>query len=498
MATLTWRDVAAPSFGGVNEAYRTSAAQLSQALSGLSDGIKQFQAQRQAGIDAGILGRAMQIQDPAQMREALASGSLLQGVDLSKINPKILAQLDERTGALLRNAATEQNIASSKLGDKRTQQTIDQSDYTHNRTVQENTNEDAARGQLAQQLGLTGSLANLSTKDQQNVASTQSTLATQRLGRAATSLNMDQTRQNMNQSATNFSNAQEDRSLGKEAAAIYNNVLTTAGSLDGARIQLDAMTNVDPRVKNQVVAKLASDFPGLYTATDAPVTGKGGAAAPANGTVQPSQQAAQLVNQLDRRIAQNSSAGVVADIQANRNDTRSAPEVAQELGKLFEGTNQQDLAKIIQRAQSDNPNLSAADIGTAIKRSISGNWLGSTRFADGIGVDDSTFRANLETYNNGLAELASEGNRQAQAVRTQLVNADAALTKATQELMALQRRKETTKGVDTTAAEKRVSKAEDKLNTVILNISTNSNLQPEYTKPVPKMSNRPVRNRAER
>ena len=91
MATLTWRDVAAPSFGGVNEAYRTSAAQLSQALSGLSDGIKQFQAQRQAGIDAGILGRAMQIQDPAQMREALASGSLLQGVDLSKINPKILA-----------------------------------------------------------------------------------------------------------------------------------------------------------------------------------------------------------------------------------------------------------------------------------------------------------------------------------------------------------------------------------------------------------------------
>ena len=148
MAALTWRDVAAPSFGGVNQGFNNAGATLDRALSGLSDGLKQFATDRQAGVDNSILAKTMQIQDPTQLRQAISSGSLLQGVDLTQVNPKVLELMGNQVSKLLNNASTEQSIATSKLGNDQTRQNMDINKYDQERKVGQNGIEDAARPEL--------------------------------------------------------------------------------------------------------------------------------------------------------------------------------------------------------------------------------------------------------------------------------------------------------------------------------------------------------------
>lgn len=490
MAALTWQQVAAPNFGDSNALMRQAGDTLNNAFAGIGDALAKYRAQNQAAQEGALLSRALQIQDPAKMREALASGSLLAGLNPATINPKVLGQLDSRVGSLLQQAATQQGIDSSKVSTAANQYKLD-------RTQSQDQLEDAARGQLAAQLGLTGDLAKLSTADQQKIAGTQSTLATQALGRAATNLGMQQTRQNMNQSATNFNNAQTDRANAQEAIITADNIMRNSATIEDARANLGDMTDQDPVVRAAVNKRLSDIFGNLYAPVDAPVKATGKAPAGSGATDAPaSPQAAAALQEISRRASQNSSVGVIADIEKNLKDTRSAGEVATDMAKTLPGGDAQKITGMISEALSKNPNLSAADVGSALQRSVTNNFWGSTSVGD-IGIDDATFKANLQSYNTGKADRGSAEVKRVLAKGQAIEKADKKLAEAKTELAALARRADSQPGIDLTRAMERVQKQQEALDAAIAAQQSDDAFKPIYQQaPTPEERRRPERGRA--
>lgn len=101
MAQITWRNVDAPNFSGVNDSLRTFGNMVGNATSGLSDALGAFQNNARQEAGNAVMMNAMQYQDPTEYRNALASGALFQGVDPSLVNQRTLQGLDERAGTLL-------------------------------------------------------------------------------------------------------------------------------------------------------------------------------------------------------------------------------------------------------------------------------------------------------------------------------------------------------------------------------------------------------------
>lgn len=493
MAALTWREVAAPNFAGVNQANIGAGVTLDRALSGLSEGLKQFSTERQAGVDSSILARAMQIQDPDQLRKELTSGSLLQGVDLTRVNPKVLQTIDSRVGSLLNQAATEQGIVTSKLGNKRTQQDIDFSQYDQTRKVGQNQIEDAARPELARQLGLTGALAQLGTKDQQQVAQTNSGLASAELSRAG---------QRISNASGSFGLAtrKRDDAVGQEAIGAAANAVSNNATIEGMRSDIENTVFRSPQAKMAAIAQ-AEKLTGqrLYSPVDAPLAAgaasgtKGNAPIGSGGGDVQSTKAKLALQEVGRRVAQNNSVGVVADIENNLSDTRSTPEIVQEIGKLYPEYDNDALTSIISEALVNNPNLSAADVGSAVKRSTTGNWLGSTEFADGVGVDRKTLTANLNAIAAGKADYMSADNQRTRAAGNVIKSADKSLADAKSDLIALQRRSQSQPNIDTSRAEERVQRAQQKLDDAIQRQQENPNFLPNYRKPEEAPKAKPIR-----
>lgn len=494
MAALTWREVAAPNFAGVNQANNGAGVTLDRALSGLSDGLKQFATDRQAGVDSSILARAMQIQDPDQLRKELTTGSLLQGVDLSRVSPKVLESIDGRVGSLLNQAATQQGIVTSKLGNKQTQQNMDINGYEQTRKVSQDGIEDAARGQLAQQLGLTGALANLSTKDQQQVAQTNSSLASAVLSRAGQSIS----------NATgsfNLSTRQRDDKANQAAIGQVGDLLSRNATVDDLRRDFEQTEFASPQARLAALGQLEKTTgQRLYAPvdTEVPATtttgGTGGkGAGPTDASVVSSAEARDALSGLGRTMAQNNSKGVVADIEKNLGDTRSAPEVAQEIAKLFPEVEHGTLSGLITEKLSKNPNLSAADVGSALLRSTTGNFFGSDSFGDGVGVDRKTFDANLTDISTGKADYMSAGNQVVRAASAAIKSADKKLADAKSDLSALQRRSSSQPNIDTSRAEARVERQQRQLDAVIQKYRTTPELQPVYRKEDEPVKAKPIR-----
>lgn len=505
MAAITWRDVAVPSFGGNRGG--NPATGVAQALAGLSDGLKQFSEQQKQANGNALLTRALGIQDPDQLRKALSSGSILQGVDVSQVDPRILQSLDSRVGGLLSQKATEQGITSSKLGDDRTRQAMADDQYKQNRLVSEDRNEDSARGQLAAQLGNTGALANLSTEDQQRIASTRSSLASAVLSRAGQQIS------NATDSF-NLSKNKRDDTSNQTAITTADNIMRSSATVDDARAAISDMTDLDGPTRARATQYLNKTFGDLYapvgvtpTITKTKSTGgketgstvhkgtdaKGKAVTPTEAESVSSPLARDALAGLGRTMAQNNSAGVVADVEKNLGDTRSAPEVAQTLSKLFPEVDAGKLSGLITEKMAKNKNLSAADVGSALSRSTTGNYWGSTRFAPGVGVDDSSFDANLTDLATGKADYMSAGNQEVRSVATGIKTADKNLSDAQATYVALQRRKESQPGIDTGKAKERLDRAQAALETAISRFQGKAEYRPIYREP-PK-NGRPAQNR---
>lgn len=121
MATLTWRDVAAPNFGTAMQGTALSAQLLNQAASGLSSGIGQFQGAQEDQAARAVMAQALKYQNPQEYQAALQSGALTAGVDPTNLTAGTLDKLNSRTGALLGNAVASQGLKADQYNFGKTQ-----------------------------------------------------------------------------------------------------------------------------------------------------------------------------------------------------------------------------------------------------------------------------------------------------------------------------------------------------------------------------------------
>lgn len=473
MAALTWREVSAPNFGTSNDLLRQASVSRDRAFAGLTDTLKNLEAEQTAGANSALLMKASQIQDVDQLRAGLTSGSLFAGVDPKKVDPRILESVNGRVGELLSQRATQQNIDSSVL-------TNEGKRYDLDRTKGQNQIEDNARGQLASVLGLTGSLALLSPDDQQGVAKTRSGLVSDRLNQQGTSL-MNEARA-FNNSTAKRNDAADQGSLARSVDLLSRNATTDdlrqdflSGTYSSPQEQDQVRKRLEQATGQRLFAPIDADVPAGTTKGGAP-TGSGGAGAPTSVVAQAALQ------DLGRRASQNNSVGIVADIEKNLADTRSAPEVAKEISLNFPEAEQGKINGMISKAMSDYPGLSAADIGSAISRSTTGDWLGSTGIAKGVGVDDDSFKAVLEDLSAGKADYNSAQNQRVRSVGSGISKADADLANARTELSKVRRRANSQPGIDISAAEARVERMQEALNKALSRAEDDELFQPIYKK----------------
>lgn len=257
MAALTWREVSAPQFGGASQTFRTGAELQQNALSGLGDAIRQFQSDRAATVDGQVLANALRVNDPAQYQKNLNDGTFLAGVDPSQVSPKTLGALGDRARDLLSAAATQQNM--------------NQSSYTHNRTVDQNAIQDAARPATARQLGIVDPrLAALSPQEQ---------LATQQGVETLTGSVLN----NNNRRFQNNVQVREDADTQSGIAAGVN-VLRNSDSAGDALGGLEATEGLTPTARMRATKYLSDVLGNINAPTGSGVPTGGAASKGAPGT----------------------------------------------------------------------------------------------------------------------------------------------------------------------------------------------------------------------
>lgn len=513
MAALTWRDVALPNFGGVSQAYQAAGQSFQQGLSGLAEGLKQFAADRQTGVDNSILARMSQIQDPQQMRQAQASGKFLEGVDLSKVNPKVLEAMNNRVGVLLNQASIEQGIANSKTSQAATQQNIDFGAQDQTRKLGQQAIQDAARPQIAKMLGLSGDVANLPGDDQQKLAQTTSGLATAALGR-------DGQRISNATGSFNLAKGRRDDAVGQGALNRAADLLSRYGTTDGLRSGIEESQFSNPAEKLATIAYLGKTTgQPLYTPLDAPVdkpTGRSGSASSGSNsnsgsgsgaagkggkggnytppkTYEFQSEDARMADQALARVnAQDNSAGTLSAVARTINDFRPPLDIAKEIAEKIPGASQAKIADMIVKAKAKHPNMLPSEIGAALEFSPAGSrWYdsGNTTIGDDQGIDDKTFEANLTKMANGRVDYMSASNQNTRAARKALESADKALASAKNDLFALYRRSQSQNGkISTTDAENKVQGAQDRLNELLQLQKETASQQPTYEPVAPPPS----------
>jgi hypothetical protein len=114
MAVLTWRNVDAPSFRDSADGIRVAGTMFDRAAGNLSQGLGQFQDWRQNQTAGALLNNAQGFTDPEELRKAIASGAVFNGVDRGLVTPQALAALNSQTGTLLDQGVTAEGLRFSK------------------------------------------------------------------------------------------------------------------------------------------------------------------------------------------------------------------------------------------------------------------------------------------------------------------------------------------------------------------------------------------------
>lgn len=136
---LTWRNVDASGLGASAGALEASGRMFNNAFKGLQSGLNNWQANNIANNDSALIADSLRFQDPAALREALLSGSLMAGRNPTQFSPQALQAVDGRQRELLQLAAGQEQLSNNQ--------------YTNQRNRDQNAIQDNARtgvGQLLQ------------------------------------------------------------------------------------------------------------------------------------------------------------------------------------------------------------------------------------------------------------------------------------------------------------------------------------------------------------
>jgi len=111
---LTWKDVAAPNYSGVQQGFESFSNMLGNALSSAERGLGKFDAGVSEKVNNELALRASKYTDAASYNAALADGSLVAGVDPKRISQENLRFMANRSNTLLQNQDLTGRIAKQE------------------------------------------------------------------------------------------------------------------------------------------------------------------------------------------------------------------------------------------------------------------------------------------------------------------------------------------------------------------------------------------------
>ena len=248
MATLTWRDVAAPNFQGVQQGINGAAELLSKSTTGLSGALTQFGDQQ-------ALQKLAQYSDAQKLQADIQSGRFntanASGEALATIMGRPTSLIVDQSNQQMANYRKELNpllLASQQGQNSAAEQKLLEDQYGHNRTVDNNVTSDAARP-LVNKL-----ISEATGQDLSGFAALPADVQTN----LATGL--------VSAKRTNITNTKSDTDEANRKAALVllQDIQKNVAGPDGARQALAAIPN--PEVAALVQQGLGGNFGNLYGA----------------------------------------------------------------------------------------------------------------------------------------------------------------------------------------------------------------------------------------
>lgn len=263
MAGLQYRPIDAPDFGTAMRGFQIGQGLIGNAFSGLDSILAGVQGSRDRRADSVVLQNALAQSDADGYRSALADGSIYGNVDRSRLSDSVLTALANRTGQLQTQRANDQSFRGAE--------------YNQNRTMSQNSAEDAAAPIYSQILAAE---ARGDTAGARKIASDNapilSALSFQRQGEVSQNRQLTEGRGIGNdQSRFNLGQARETAADTKSANAALNQAVLNAVDPQSAlqeytRVSRDLGANAAAQFRQGIEGR----FPGLF----GPAGAGGGAA----------------------------------------------------------------------------------------------------------------------------------------------------------------------------------------------------------------------------
>lgn len=291
MAAIQYRPIDAPDFSSAMRGYQMFSDQLNNAFAAARGTLNDLQARQTQTADQEVLARALQQQDAGGLRDALASGSLLSGINPNRLSAGVLAGLQDRVGTLLGQDRTRQQLEAGSFG-------LERDRYGFGRTVDADQRSDAARTAQAALFDAAsrGNSAEVARIRQENADVLGNLNADQSLAMAQGAqgllrgeLGQRQGEFGLARDRYNLSIDQRNDNESRAAQVLATDVLRRAATPEDARAVLESMSGLDQNLRAQATRLVQSAFPGTYgpIASAAPAAGGGrssGGGASAPGT----------------------------------------------------------------------------------------------------------------------------------------------------------------------------------------------------------------------
>jgi hypothetical protein len=100
MGQITWREIGTPNVGASADLMRTAGDLMNKGFAAGVQGLNDYTDWQTRAESGKVMAFAAQQQDPAALKEALASGTALGGIDLSRVNPEAIKFLNQQQGVL--------------------------------------------------------------------------------------------------------------------------------------------------------------------------------------------------------------------------------------------------------------------------------------------------------------------------------------------------------------------------------------------------------------
>jgi hypothetical protein len=312
MAQLTWRDMAAPDLGTSLQGYNQFSNLINSSLGGARNEIDKIDGEQKDALNNRVALAAVQEQDPAKLKAALESGTILGGANPNRLSAQTIALLGQRPGQLFQQAGQELALkdatkvsGQSDLADQRAPLLAQANDlsYKIGQGVKGSTEEfnkfNAANPDLM--VGLGYKTAMDFHKGLQNARKTgvDLTAATNELGYAAHrdtfAGHADQRAQGeFGMSQTRFKNEQEDRLVNTAAEGAMGNAIASSdlsnpdsvrAAIYGSGLNARGMYALFQKMPPAYQAALSAGDVGQLAAAAGQGTGASGAGMGAGGNI---------------------------------------------------------------------------------------------------------------------------------------------------------------------------------------------------------------------